>query len=513
MALHIEGNEVVLSILGSFILYLAFTFLSQRATSSLPGPSGWPIIGNLLDLNVEYLYATCDKWKKQYGDVFQLSVLGGTMVVIGSADAANELLERRGTKYSGRPDMPMITELMGWEWSFTFMPYGNRWREQRRLFVNNYHGGMIEHKVPAFEEVQKLLVSLLDSPESFSHHLKTYTAGLIIKRTYGYNVTSMNDPLLRLVDETNKTTSIAVTPGAFWVNLFPKMKYIPEWVLPGGGFKRQAREWRKLTDAMVEVPFQMVKEQVMKGTSSPSFVSKCLDLDSDPRRTSLTDKLIKETAAVAYAAGADTTFSVLASFVLAMTLYPEAQKRMQAEIDSVCSVERFPVFEDRPQLPYTDSVLVEVMRLTPPLPLAVPHRLDEADTFRGKYIPKGSVILANVWAILRDEEVFEDPSTFKPERYIDNPALRDKALNAIFGYGRRSCAGKGLALDTAWIAMVSIISAFDISKAVDKNGNEIDFEVKVLPGSASHVRPFPCKITPRFSSSMRMIKELAQELS
>jgi hypothetical protein len=63
---------------------------------------------------------------------------------------------------------------MGWEWSFTFMPYGNRWREQRRLFVNNYHGGMVEHKVPAFEESQKLLVSLLNNPKDFSHHLKTY---------------------------------------------------------------------------------------------------------------------------------------------------------------------------------------------------------------------------------------------------------------------------------------------------------------------------------------------------
>jgi hypothetical protein len=100
------------------------------------------------------------------------------------------------------------------------------------------------------------------------------------------------------------------------------VKYIPEWMLPGGGFKKQAREWKKLTDAMVEVPFQMVKKQVVSltricvfnlahllcclkadGDSVPSFVSKCLDSDSGPKRAELSDKLIKETAAVAYAAG------------------------------------------------------------------------------------------------------------------------------------------------------------------------------------------------------------------
>jgi hypothetical protein len=43
------------------------------------------------------------------------------------------------------------------------------------------------------------------------------------------------------------------------------VKYIPEWIIPGGGFKKQAREWRQLTEAMVDVPFEMVRGKVVGG--------------------------------------------------------------------------------------------------------------------------------------------------------------------------------------------------------------------------------------------------------
>ncbi|KAK7043912.1 hypothetical protein VNI00_008078 [Paramarasmius palmivorus] len=486
----------------AFLVYKVVT----RKTTTLPGPPGLPIIGNLLDLNVEYLYTKCHEWGQQYGDVFRLNALGETMVIVNSAEAANEFFDKRGTKYSGRPYMPMITELMGWEWSFTFMPYGQRWKEMRGLFHRNYHAGMPEHRMPAVEEAQKLVVSLHKNPEKYSDHMKCYTAGLIIKRTYGYNVDSMEDSLLRLVDDTNKTTSIAVTPGKFWVNLFPSMKYIPEWMIPGGGFKKQAREWKQLTDAMVDVPFQMVKGKLANGSAEMSFVSSCLETDTSSSHWNLTDKLIKETAAVAYAAGADTTFSVLRTFTLYMALNPDIQQRIQAEIDAACH-DKIPTFRDRPQLPLMEATLVETMRLVPPLPLAVPHSLDEDDVYKGMFIPKGSLVLPNLWAILRDEKQYPNPSQFNPDRYASKPGLMDKTVGAIFGYGRRSCAGKGLALDTAWVAMVTMVSLFDIVKPKDQEIN-----IKVMPGAASHMAPFPCTFSPR-AKALGTLEELAQDVA
>lgn len=88
--------------------------------------------------------------------------------------------------------------------------------------------------------------------------------------------------------------------------------------------------------------------------------------------------------------------------------------------------------------------------------------------------------------------MYTEPSHFDPDRYLRNPALLEKTLTTIFGYGRRSCAGKGLALDTAWMATVSMVAAFNISKAISVDGKEIDIEMKVQPGSARYECQLEC---------------------
>ncbi|SRR6266446_2894390 len=101
---------------------------------------------------------------------------------------------------------------------------------------------------------------------------------------YGHTVIDNNDPYVRLVEEASQSTSEAAVPGAFLVDLFPSrtvlyyyrclnafnippVKYVPEW-MPGAGFKMKAKKWRKLSQAMINVPYDMVKEKFVSG---PSF--------------------------------------------------------------------------------------------------------------------------------------------------------------------------------------------------------------------------------------------------
>lgn len=98
---------------------------------------------------------------------------------------------------------------------------------------------------------------------------------------YGHTVAENNDPYVRLVEEASQSTSEAAVPGAFLVDLFPSrtvlyyylcmivfniplVKYVPEW-MPGAGFKTKAKEWRKLSQAMINVPYDMVKEKFVSG--------------------------------------------------------------------------------------------------------------------------------------------------------------------------------------------------------------------------------------------------------
>jgi cytochrome P450 len=79
-----------------------------------------------------------------------------------------------------------------------------------------------------------------------------------------------------------------------------------------------------------------------------------------------------------------------------MILFPEVQKKAQAEIDAVVGQARLPTLTDRPQLPYVEAVVKEVLRFGQIAPRGVPHRSREDDVHAGYYIPRNSVIVTNI---------------------------------------------------------------------------------------------------------------------
>ncbi|KAF8483509.1 cytochrome P450 [Russula ochroleuca] len=510
--------DFILAIAGLAFLALAVVWIKQllgvRSSFPLPPqPKGLPVIGNLLDLAGDEVYVKCRDWSRQFGDdTISLDVLGSTMVVLNSAKAVSDIFDKRGSNYSDRPDMPMIVDLMGWDWTFALMRYGPRWKEHRRVFHSHFNHSVAEHQEIQLEISKQLLTLLLTSPKNYVEHMRQYAAHIIMKRVYGHTVVDNNDPYVRLVEEASKTTSEAAVPGAFLVDLFPSLKYVPEW-MPGAGFKTKAKEWRKLSQAMINVPYDMVKGKFENGSAVPCFVSACLEQNAASAAAGkgeiLTEELIKDSAAVAYAAGADTTMSTLTTFILAMTLHPEAQKRAQAELDAVLG-DRLPTFADKDDLPYVTAVMKEVLRWIPVLPLAVPHRAINSDQYKGYSIPAGASVLGNTWAILHDEAVFVEPEKFKPERFINNN-LPDPADSGVFGFGRRACAGKSMALDTIWMAIASVLSVYNITKAVGDNGDVITPQVKLKPGTICHPAPFECVIEPRSATALALIQHARLE--
>lgn len=94
------------------------------------------------------------------------------------------------------------------------------------------------------------------------------------------------------------------------------------------------------------------------------------------------------------------TISALSSFLLALLLYPDVQRRAQAEIDHVIGRSRLPAFSDRPRLPYVDAVCKELLRWRLVLPLGVAHATTEDGIYKGYFIPKGTTVLPNTWCVL-----------------------------------------------------------------------------------------------------------------
>ncbi|KAL0066756.1 hypothetical protein AAF712_006147 [Marasmius tenuissimus] len=339
------------------------------------------------------------------------------------------------------------------------------------------------------------------------------TGTLLILLTYGLDVKGPNDPVVRSAERAIEVANHAATPGMFMVDVLPILKHVPAW-FPGAGFKRKAREWNRIYAEMNTLPFGIAKKQMENGAAPPSFVSnRLMKLYEGSNECGYTEQEVMNTAGSMYSAGTDTSRTALISFILAMTLFPETQRRAQAEIDRVVGVRRLPEFRDRESLVYVEAVLREVQRWQPVAPVAVAHYIHVEDQYRGYRIPKDSTVIGNSWAILHDEEMYPDPYAFKPERWIKDGKI-DSAIRDItsgFGFGRRICPGRHLAMSMIYISAASILAAFDISKAVDENGAEIEPRAEYTGTVQNIPLPFKCGIKPRSEMHGKLIMDAYEQ--
>jgi len=312
----------------------------------------------------------------------------------------------------------------------------------------------------------------------------------------------------RLADQTISEASIAFKPGSWMVDILPFLRWLPDWC-PGTGFKKVARGYLANTKALTGKPHAFVKQQMAQGTARPSLTRELLEKPVSAEE----EDLIKWAAAGIYGGGNDTTVSITCSFVLAMVQHPEIQKKAQDELDRVLGPDRLPTYEDRPNLPYIDALVKEALRWNPVLAMGVPHVPSQDDVYRGYYIPKGAVIMANLKKFTRDPEVYHNPDEFIPERFLGvdgHPPEPD--TNVMFGFGRRICPGKELADLSLFVSFSMILSVFDISKAKDEYGKDIEVKNEWTAGLISRPKDFKCRITPRSSHAVSLIRSIEDEI-
>ncbi|KAJ7251337.1 cytochrome P450 [Mycena rebaudengoi] len=491
----------------------ALLYFNRRRSSHLPlppGPKKLLLFGNLFDLPSKFEWETYAKWSKELGsDIIHLSVAGKSIIVLSSVDVVFDLLDQRSAIYSDRPRSIMINELMGSDSFFATMRYGDTWREHRRLFHSAFHSIASRRFRP--QEVNAshgLLRRLLENPDDeIMNHIKHMNGALIMSIAYGIDTLPSNDPYMETAEAAIDALTQAAVPGRYLVDVIPILKYVPAWFI-GAGFKRQAREWKKLTEKMVQLPFKVVKRLVADGTAPHSYVSDKLQEMDENQDQEHQEKVIQDTAGIMFVGAFDTTTAALGTFFLAMLANPEVQKKAQEEIDAVIREGYLPSFDDEESLPYVSAIVKEVLRWKPVAPIAVPHAVVVEDAYRGYRIPAGSIVIANTWAILYDEIAYPDPYKFNPDRFLLNgqlnPDVRDP--NAVFGFGRRVCPGRHMAQSTLWITVASLLAVFNITKAIGEDGKILEPSYEYHSALVSMPFPFKCSIKPRSNAAADLIR-------
>ncbi|KZT01834.1 cytochrome P450 [Laetiporus sulphureus 93-53] len=509
---------VALGLIVLLMLTISFHMVVRRPTRHLPpGPHPIPIVGSAHQIPAGYPYKRFHEWSKLYGNILYTPILGYSVLVLNSLPVAKELLDRRGSKYSDRPKFTLMTELIGWDRVAAFLPYGKRWRRQRQWIQAAYNSPetITDFRVLQRRETCFLLSELCEHPKEAKVHFKRFTGALILETAYGHGLRSRKDKALHDMIEVVEGTTATGVIAATLVDLIPPLKYIPTW-MPGAGFKRKALRLKTLLRKVTNEPFQKVKRELAVGTSRQCFVASLLH---DPGRSQWPEDYeedIKGAASVLYAAGIDTSAIALSTFLLAMVMHPEVYRKAQDEIDKVVGNQRLPELEDRASLPFLECVLKEVYRWNPPLPLGITHRLMADDEYRGFDLPGGSMVISNIWGMMRDEDLYPEPDTFNPQRFADmdsKTADLTDPRKAVFGFGRRICPGRHFADANAWMAIANIVATLNIRRARGADGKEIIPVACFAPGIASYPAEFKCDIRPRSEKLSALIFEVINATS
>ncbi|RPD62686.1 CyP450 monooxygenase [Lentinus tigrinus ALCF2SS1-7] len=487
--------------------------LSWRARSKgrplPPGPQPFPVVGNLLDIPKSMPWEAYRDLSVRYGDVLFFRVLGQSLMILGNAKVVFELLEKRSVNYSDRPQSPMF-DLIGWDFDFGFMPYGQYWRRHRRLFWQHFHPGVISKYNAIQGDVSRaFLGKLLTCPERLEEHIRHTFAASILKVVYGIDIAERGDKLIEIIEVAMEGVAEGLTPGAFLVEYFPFLRHVPAW-FPGAGFQTRLKKWRDASHAMVDLPFAQAKAHIKDGSPPPSVVNSILSdfTQSDDPLVSDEEQIAKNVAAIAYAGGADTTISTFQTFFLAMSLHLEVRAKAQAELHAVVGPNRLPDHSDRDDLPYIEAIIKECLRWQNATPMGIPHAVTEDDEYEGYFIPAGTVVFANVWAVLHDQEEYPEPERFLPERFIKdgklNPDVRDPGT-AAFGFGRRICPGRHFAEAALFVNIARVLHVFDIGPPLDERGEVINVEPKMKDGILSYPENCRCTIKPRSAQAECLI--------
>ncbi|KAF5346718.1 hypothetical protein D9756_010420 [Leucocoprinus leucothites] len=496
------------------LAHLYYRYKSRASLSYPPGPKPLPIIGNTLDIPTFKGFEVFAEWSKTYNsDILYLGALGKHIVVLNSLEAANELCGERSATYSSRPHLTMLCDLMNATRFMAVIPYGDAWKARRKKFQHHFPPNDPSHIATSRSEefVRKyLLPNILENPRDFHKHIRSTIGGIILSLAYGLRIRRFDDPWINLAELTLQTTTEAAVVGRYLVDIIPALKYVPEW-MPGAGFRKTGKEGRKIVDDFIDRLYDAAVEEIAEGVAQPSFVSLALD-ENDETSIHNLKEVIRETAGVFFAGGSDTTVAAVNNFVLLMTLYPDIQAKAREEVDTIVGHDRLPSYSDKPSMPYLTAVLKEVLRWRPVVPAGMPHCTTADDVYRGYFIPKGTIIINNAWAILHDEQHFPKPDHFDPERFLTTSGqlrknVLDPEVTATFGFGRRTCPGSQIAQATLFVVAASFLSSFSILKPLNEKGEEVDplvhYSGKTM---VDHPTPFACRFVPRSKGARALIQ-------
>ena len=429
-----------------------------------PGPFPFPIIGNAHKLAADSRHLDLVELEKHYGKVFRLYLGRKLVVIVSGASAIKEVLVTKSAEFAGRPSL-YSSEVYAEGKAIGFVDYSSEWRLHRKVAVSAIKT-YITHKIKEFginEEFDLLLKRVRSrngQPHDITKEIRLAVMNVICALVFGSRY-ELDDPEFTKFMEINDTILNMLASGSV-VDVFPWLRFIP--LKSIRNLKQKCTERNEIISRIYQQYMDACRLDNPQDLTDTLLKTKKQAEDEDSSiKEFLTDQHLIMTMSEVFIAGMETTASTLCWALMCLIHNPDVQKRLHQELDQVIGHDRLPDLEDKKNLPYLEATITETLRLSSIGPLSVPHKTTVDTTLQGYSIPKGTTVLTNLWSLHHDPEIWDDPGTFRPERFLDEegsfvPPKADHFLP--FSAGRRVCLGESLARIELFLVLARLLHSF-----------------------------------------------------
>ncbi|XP_010413500.1 PREDICTED: cytochrome P450 76C3 [Camelina sativa] len=459
----------IVTIALSLLLCFFFIFIRKicsgdSGAKNPPGPPRLPFLGNILQLG-EKPHRSLSDLSKIYGSVMSLKLGSLTTVVISSPDAAKEVLKTHDHVLSYRIPSDPVRAAGHHELSIVWLPPFARWRFLRKITKNQLFSTQRLEATSALRmmKVQELMSFVNKCSErreavNISRASFITSLNIISNALFSTNLANFDHDSKTSQDFHNvviRMMEIAGKPNL--ADFFPFLGFLD---LQGA-----RKEARLLMHKLFRVfqGFIDAKRASNVWKNNNDMLDSLLDIAQD-EKSELDDNDIKHLLLDLFLAGVDTSSSAVEWAMAELLQNPKMMVKAQEEIRQVIGLNSTVQELDIVKLPYLQAVVKESLRLHPPAPFLIPRKSESDDVRIFEFlIPKNTQVLVNVWAIGRDPSVWENPTQFKPERFLRRGIdAKGNDFELIpFGAGRRICPGMPLAFRIMHLVLASLLYGFD----------------------------------------------------
>ncbi|XP_049370017.1 geraniol 8-hydroxylase-like [Solanum verrucosum] len=473
-------NYFILVLASIFALIFVYSLAKLSSKKLPPGPSPWPIIGNIHLLGANP-HTSLANLAKIYGPIMSLKIGQITTIVISSSSMAKQVLKNHDLAFSTRfiPDALQAHNYS--KFSAVWLPVCPQWRTLRKIMNTKL---LSTNRLDANQHLRSQKEKeLIDYCEKCSQQGEAVDVGQLVFKT-NLNLVSntlFSKDLVDLYSDAKvelKDAILSIIDVAGMINLvdfFP----ILENVDPQRIRYRTNIHFGKLYKLFGD----MINERLEEKKTNQSEKSDILQvlLNHSAENPQEMDRNFMNSMLLDLFIGSIDTITNTVEWAMAEILrQPEIMKKVQAELAQVVGKGK-PIEEaDVSRLPYLQFIIKETLRLHPPAPFLIPRRVDQDVELCDYIIPKGSIVLVNAWAIGRDSSFWEDTLVFKPERFQSLELnMRGKDFELIpFGAGRRTCPGFPLALRLMPVILGSMLNSFNWKLEACIEPKDLDMEEK-----------------------------------